>query len=74
MKNGAQVKNIEISPADREVLIVEFKVDFPKPAKTDRVIAVGEVALFLPLSATKRSKGRYEQPKRRSKIAGFYGQ
>lgn len=30
-------------PADREVLTVEFKINFLKPAKTDRVIAVGHV-------------------------------
>jgi uncharacterized protein (TIGR00369 family) len=28
---------------DREVLTVEFKIHFLKPAKTDRVIAVGQV-------------------------------
>jgi uncharacterized protein (TIGR00369 family) len=30
-------------PADREVLTVEFKIHFLKPAKTERVIAVGQV-------------------------------
>jgi uncharacterized protein (TIGR00369 family) len=30
-------------PPDREVLTVEFKVHFLKPAKTERVIAVGQV-------------------------------
>jgi uncharacterized protein (TIGR00369 family) len=30
-------------PADREVLSVEFKIHFLKPAKTDRLIAVGQV-------------------------------
>ena len=30
-------------PEDREVLTVEFKVNFLKPAKTDRVVAVGKV-------------------------------
>jgi uncharacterized protein (TIGR00369 family) len=30
-------------PADREVLTVEFKVHFLKPAKNDRLIAVGHV-------------------------------
>jgi uncharacterized protein (TIGR00369 family) len=30
-------------PADREVLTVEFKIQFLKPAKTDRLIAVGQV-------------------------------
>ena len=30
-------------PEDREVLTVEFKINFLKPAKTERVIAVGEV-------------------------------
>lgn len=30
-------------PAEREVLTVEFKVHFLKPAKTERLIAVGQV-------------------------------
>jgi uncharacterized protein (TIGR00369 family) len=30
-------------PTDREVLTVEFKINFLKPAKTDGVIAVGQV-------------------------------
>jgi uncharacterized protein (TIGR00369 family) len=30
-------------PEDREVLTVEFKINFMKPAKTDRLIAVGRV-------------------------------
>lgn len=30
-------------PADREVLTVEFKVHFLKPARTERLIAVGQV-------------------------------
>lgn len=30
-------------PDDREVLTVEFKIHFLKPAKTDRLIAVGQV-------------------------------
>jgi uncharacterized protein (TIGR00369 family) len=30
-------------PPEREVLTVEFKIHFLKPAKTDRVIAVGQV-------------------------------
>ena len=34
---------LSVMPADREVLTVEFKVHFLKPAKTDRVIAVGQV-------------------------------
>jgi len=34
---------LSMMPADREVLTVEFKVHFLKPAKTDRVIAVGQV-------------------------------
>jgi uncharacterized protein (TIGR00369 family) len=34
---------LSVLPADREVLTVEFKVHFLKPAKTDRVIAVGKV-------------------------------
>lgn len=34
---------LSVMPADREVLTVEFKVHFLKPAKTDRVIAVGHV-------------------------------
>lgn len=32
-----------VMPADREVLTVEFKVHFLKPAKTERLIAVGRV-------------------------------
>lgn len=31
------------APADHEVLTVEFKINFLKPAKTDRLIAVGQV-------------------------------
>jgi uncharacterized protein (TIGR00369 family) len=34
---------LSMMPADREVLTVEFKIHFLKPAKTDRVIAVGQV-------------------------------
>jgi uncharacterized protein (TIGR00369 family) len=34
---------LSVMPADREVLTVEFKVNFLKPAKTDRLIAVGQV-------------------------------
>jgi uncharacterized protein (TIGR00369 family) len=34
---------LTMMPADREVLTVEFKINFLKPAKTDRVIAVGQV-------------------------------
>jgi uncharacterized protein (TIGR00369 family) len=34
---------LSVMPDDREVLTVEFKVHFLKPAKTDRVIAVGQV-------------------------------
>ena len=34
---------LSMMPEDREVLTVEFKVHFLKPAKTDRVIAVGQV-------------------------------
>ena len=34
---------LSVLPADREVLTVEFKVHFLKPAKTDRLIAVGQV-------------------------------
>ena len=34
---------LSVLPDDREVLTVEFKVNFLKPAKTDRVIAVGKV-------------------------------
>ena len=34
---------LTVMPEDREVLTVEFKVHFLKPAKTDRVIAVGKV-------------------------------
>lgn len=34
---------LTMMPADREVLTVEFKINFLKPAKTDRVFAVGHV-------------------------------
>ena len=34
---------LSLMPDDREVLTVEFKVHFLKPADTDRVIAVGQV-------------------------------
>lgn len=34
---------LSVMPADREVLTVEFKINFLKPAKTDRLIAVGNV-------------------------------
>lgn len=34
---------LSVMPADREVLTVEFKIHFLKPAKADRVIAVGQV-------------------------------
>ena len=34
---------LSVMPADREVLTVEFKINFVKPAKTDRVVAVGQV-------------------------------
>jgi len=34
---------LSVMPADREVLTVEFKVNFLKPAKTERLIAVGQV-------------------------------
>jgi uncharacterized protein (TIGR00369 family) len=34
---------LSVMPADREVLTVEFKVHFLKPAKTERLIAVGQV-------------------------------
>ena len=34
---------LSVMPADREVLTVEFKIQFLKPAKTDRLVAVGEV-------------------------------
>src|SRR4029453_5064303 len=34
---------LSVMPADREVLTVEFKIHFLKPAKTDRLIAVGQV-------------------------------
>src|SRR5262245_43389002 len=30
-------------PADREVLTVEFKIHFLKPARTERLVAVGQV-------------------------------
>jgi uncharacterized protein (TIGR00369 family) len=34
---------LSVMPADREVLTVEFKINFLKPAKADGVIAVGHV-------------------------------
>ena len=34
---------LSVMPEDREVLTVEFKVHFLKPANADRVIAVGKV-------------------------------
>ena len=34
---------LSVMPDDREVLTVEFKVQFLKPAKTERLVAVGQV-------------------------------
>lgn len=34
---------LSVMPDDREVLTVEFKVQFLKPAKTDGLVAVGQV-------------------------------
>ena len=34
---------LSVMPVDREVLTVEFKIHFLKPARTDRLIAVGTV-------------------------------
>lgn len=34
---------LSVMPLDREVLTVEFQIHFLKPARTDRVIAVGRV-------------------------------
>jgi uncharacterized protein (TIGR00369 family) len=34
---------LSVMPADREVLTVELKIHFLKPARTDRLIAVGQV-------------------------------
>ena len=34
---------LSVMPDDREVLTVEFKIHFLKPARTDRLIAVGQV-------------------------------
>src|SRR5215471_11016303 len=34
---------LSVMPSEREVLTVEFKVHFLKPAKTERMIAVGQV-------------------------------
>lgn len=34
---------LTLMPDDREVLTVEFKINFLKPAKTERLIAVGKV-------------------------------
>jgi acyl-coenzyme A thioesterase PaaI-like protein len=37
------VAALSIMPADRDVLTVQFQMNFLKPAKTERVIAVGQV-------------------------------
>jgi uncharacterized protein (TIGR00369 family) len=42
-QHGLLHGGLSVMPADREVLTVEFKINFLKPAKTDRVIAVGQV-------------------------------
>lgn len=34
---------LTMMPAGKEVLTVEFKINFLKPAKSDRVVAVGQV-------------------------------
>jgi uncharacterized protein (TIGR00369 family) len=34
---------LSMMPAEREVLTVEFKINFLKPAKTERIVAVGQV-------------------------------
>jgi uncharacterized protein (TIGR00369 family) len=34
---------LSVMPEDREVLTVEFKIHFLKPARVDRIIAVGQV-------------------------------
>jgi uncharacterized protein (TIGR00369 family) len=34
---------LSVMPSDREVLTVEFKINFVKPAKADRIVAVGTV-------------------------------
>jgi uncharacterized protein (TIGR00369 family) len=34
---------LTMMPEDREVLTVEFKVNFLKPAQTERVVAIGKV-------------------------------
>src|SRR5262245_21360792 len=34
---------LSVMPADREVLTVEFKIHFLKPARTERLVAVGQV-------------------------------
>jgi len=34
---------LSVMPSEREVLTVEFKIHFLKPARTDRLIAVGRV-------------------------------
>jgi uncharacterized protein (TIGR00369 family) len=34
---------LSVMPENREVLTVEFKIHFLKPARTDRLIAVGQV-------------------------------
>jgi hypothetical protein len=39
----ARGSRLSIMPADRDVLTVQFQMNFLKPAKTERVIAVGQV-------------------------------
>lgn len=34
---------LTVMPENREVLTVEFKINFVKPARTDRLIAVGQI-------------------------------
>jgi uncharacterized protein (TIGR00369 family) len=34
---------LSMMPSEREVLTVEFKINFLKPAKTERLVAVGQV-------------------------------
>ena len=45
--------SLSAMPADRELLTVEFKVRFLKPAKTEQIIAFGQVvvARYDPASA-----------------------
>ena len=55
---------LSVMPADREVLTVEFTVHFLKPAKTDRLIAVGGEIRRLGLPALVRAGRRRRRDRR----------